>query len=230
VRSASTLLRPLVQRRGLCAVAATPPVVNDIRASIVTMKTAMETKPDMDLIYTAETFEADKNGGKINVSKLSSSLDAMDASAKKVAMKCITDSMAMEKEMADQEALMSAYDWSQWEGKGLEPETIAEVKGIMSAGIEMELKLVPDQLKASGLEGLQSEVTTAFKGAGGFLEIAAKEELAAKEGMAKCLADMEKLEVDAVGLRDVTIADILEREPELRAEIEEEIKNNNWGY
>lgn len=181
VRSASTLLRPLVQRRGLCAVAATPPVVNDIRASIVTMKTAMETKPDMDLIYTAETFEADKNGGKINVSKLSSSLDAMDASAKKVAMKCITDSMAMEKEMADQEALMSAYDWSQWEGKGLEPETIAEVKGIMSAGIEMELKLVPDQLKASGLEGLQSEVTTAFKGAGGFLEIAAKEELAAKE-------------------------------------------------
>lgn len=23
---------------------------------------------------------------------------------------------------------------------------------------------------------------------------------------------------------------VLEREPELRAEIEEEIKNNNWGY
>ena len=49
-------------------------------------------------------------------------------------------------------------------------------------------------------------------------------------GMTKCLESMEKLEVDAVGLREVTIAEILEREPELRAEVEEEIKNNNWGY
>ena len=59
---------------------------------------------------------------------------------------------------------------------------------------------------------------------------ASKEEAAAKAGMATCLAAMEKLEVDAVGLREVTIAEILEREPELREEIEEEIKNNNWGY
>ena len=36
--------------------------------------------------------------------------------------------------------------------------------------------------------------------------------------------------LDAVGIKDVTIAEILEREPELREEIEEEIKNNNWGY
>ena len=61
-------------------------------------------------------------------------------------------------------------------------------------------------------------------------QMASKEEAAAKAGMATCLASMEKLEVDAVGLREVTIAEILEREPELREEIEEEIKNNNWGY
>jgi len=31
------------------------------------------------------------------------------------------------------------------------------------------------------------------------------------------------------GVSDLTIADILEREPELRAEIEEELKNDVWA-
>lgn len=60
----------------------------------------------------------------------------------------------------------------------------------------------------------------------GLLEHASKEEKAAEAGLLQCIADMEKLEVDVQGVADVTIGEILEREPELRAEIEEELKNN----
>lgn len=47
--------------------------------------------------------------------------------------------------------------------------------------------------------------------------------------MANIIAEMEKLQLDVEGIKNVTIAEILEREPELRAEIEEEIKNNVWA-
>ena len=107
---------------------------------------------------------------------------------------------------------------------------IAEVKKVMAAGVEAEKALVPELMKANKLDDMEKEVAQAFKGAGGFLEMASNEEKAATAAMLKCVADLEKLEVDALSLRDVTIAEILDREPELRAEIEEEIKNNNWGY
>ena len=63
----------------------------------------------------------------------------------------------------------------------------------------------------------------------GLFEMASKEEKASEAGMLQCIADMEKLQVDVAGVANVTIGEILEREPELRAEIEEEIKNNVWA-
>ena len=60
-------------------------------------------------------------------------------------------------------------------------------------------------------------------------ELASKEEKAAEATLLECVAEMEKLSVDADGISEVTIAEILEREPELRAEIEEEIRNNVWA-
>ena len=61
------------------------------------------------------------------------------------------------------------------------------------------------------------------------MEIGKKEELAAEAGMLQSVAELEKLEVDVVSVSTVTIAEILEREPELRAKIEDEIKNNVWA-
>ena len=63
----------------------------------------------------------------------------------------------------------------------------------------------------------------------GLMEIGKKEELAAEAGMLQSVAELEKLEVDVVSVSTVTIAEILEREPELRAKIEDEIKNNVWA-
>jgi len=218
-----------VRSRGLCAPAAPAPIVTEIRDSIAEMKAALAAAPDA-AVYTPEAFSAALSAGKVDISMLSSTLGSIDPSAKKLAMKCVTDTMAMEKESAMYAATMEKYDWSQWEKKGLDADLIAEVKAIMEEGVAKEKTMIPDLVKANGFAELEKEISEAFDGPGGFMELASAEEKAAMEGMAKALASMEKLEVDAVGIRDVTIAEILEREPELRAEIEEEIKNNNWGY
>jgi hypothetical protein len=60
-------------------------------------------------------------------------------------------------------------------------------------------------------------------------ELASKEEKAAAAGMEEILKEMEQLESYVEGVADLTIADILEREPELRAQIEEELKNDVWA-
>jgi hypothetical protein len=60
-------------------------------------------------------------------------------------------------------------------------------------------------------------------------ELASKEEKAAAAGMEAILTEMEQMESYVEGVSDLTIADILEREPELRAEIEEELKNDVWA-
>jgi len=193
------------------------------------MKAGIDAAPD-DSKYTAESFEKALGAGSVDISMLNSTLGVLDMSARKLAVKCVSDTAAMSRETAAQAATMESYDWSQWEKKGLDAELIAEVKSIMEAGVAKEISMIPELIKENQLDELQKEVVDAFKGPGGFLELASAEEKAAKAGMLKALADMEKLEVDAVGIRDVTIAEILEREPELRAEIEEEIKNNNWGY
>ena len=180
--------------------------------------------------YTPEAFESAFKAGTVDVSLLSTTLNDFDATAKKLAIKCVTDATSMLKEKASEEAIMADYNWDQWVAKGLDPALVAEVKAILAEGVEEEKALLPDLLKENGLDTLEKEIGEAFKGPDGYLELASKEELAAKAGMEKVIADLEKLEVDAVGLREVTIAEILEREPELRAEIEEDIANNKWGY
>lgn len=217
-------------RRHLCTPATTAPVVTEIREAIAHMKAQIELKPAEGSVYTAATYESAMKAGKIDAALLSSTLSSIDISAKKLALKCVADSASMAKEKAEEEAIMAGYDWSQWEKKGLDASVVAEVKSIMESGLAAEKALMPELIKENKLDELQKEVTSAFKGPGGFLELAAAEEKAAKAGMLSCLEAMEKLEVDAVSIRDVTIAEILEREPELRAEIEEEIRNNNWGY
>lgn len=95
---------------------------------------------------------------------------------------------------------------------------------------ESELaKAQSDPSGSAAIAAVQAEWTSAVEGSDGLLELAAKEEKAAEAGLLQCITDMEKLEVDVQGVAEVTIGEILDREPELRAEIEEEIKNNVWA-
>lgn len=217
-------------RRGWCSPAVPPPVVVEIREAITDMKAKIGAKPATGEIYLKETFEQDLKAGQVDTSLLTSTLADFDIRARKLALKCVNDAAHMKREKAEEDGVMAAYDWSQWERKGLDAAVIQEVRAIMQDGVEHEKERLPELVKENKLDDLEREVLHAFKGPDGFLDLAGKEETAARAGMLNCLSDMEKLELDAMGLRDVTIAEILEREPQLRAEIEEEIKNNNWGY
>ena len=53
-----------------------------------------------------------------------------------------------------------------------------------------------------------------------------KEEKAADATLMTCIAEMELLTKQMEGISEQTIAEILEQEPEMRKEIEEELENN----
>ena len=136
-------------------------------------------------------------------------------------MKLNSGMSMMNKEMAD----ATAGDFSAWETK-IDASVVAQVKSICDSELATAMAALESSDEVSNLE---KEVMSAFTGSDGLLELASKEEKAAEAGLLQCIADMEKLEVDVAGVADVTIGEILDREPELRAEIEEEIKNNVWA-
>jgi hypothetical protein len=138
-----------------------------------------------------------------------------------MALKLNTQASLWSNEMAGgQVANFSAY-----EGK-IDAAILKEVQGIF----ETELKKAQADTKGTQeIEAVLKQWNAAFEGKDGLLELATKEEKAAEAGLLQVVADMEKLELDVVGVADVTIGEILAREPELRAEIEKEIKNNVWA-
>ena len=63
----------------------------------------------------------------------------------------------------------------------------------------------------------------------GIYALAAEHEKESRESMVASLAAMEKLAVECEALKDMTVAEVLERDPEIRAQIEEEIRNHVWA-
>jgi len=194
------------------------PLVDQVRADLEGMKTKIDEKTVTG--YTPEAFSAALSAGTVDASLLSSTMDFSD-DARKMASKLNMQASAWAKEMETGQVA----DFSAYEGK-IDADIMAEIKGIF----EKELAAAQsDTSGAAEIDAVQKEWSAAFDGPDGLLSMAGKEEKAAEAGLLQCIADMEKLEVDVQGVADVTIGEILDREPELRAEIEEEIKNNVWA-
>jgi hypothetical protein len=172
--------------------------------------------------YTPESFDAALKASKVDMSMLSASLSELPDPAKKLAVKLAMDSAKMTKAI---EAGVTMPDWAAAEAK-IGPEIVAEIKALCEAEIASAQK---DMEASTAFAEVEKEMKAAFEGPGGLFELASKEEKAAEAGMAQCLEAMKKVEVDAGTVATVTVAEILEREPELRAEIEEELKNNVWA-
>lgn len=119
----------------------------------------------------------------------------------------------------------SSVDWAKYEGR-VDPAIIAEVKGIY----DTELAAATDFVESStAFAEVESSVKSAFDGPEGLFALGTKQEKEAVASMEDIVEQMKKLEVDVASIKDVTIAEILEREPELRAKVEEEVKNNVWA-
>lgn len=199
----------------MCAPAV--PLVDEVKAELAAMKAKMDAKSDASG-YTATTIQAAIDAGAVDTTMLAATFDFSDE-ARKMAMKYNGDMMMMKKEMA----VPFEGSFASVEGK-LDPSIIAEVEKIYKADV------AAFQAEAGApnpdVDAMQAKIKEVF---GGVYDMAVKEEKAAEATMAKCIADMEKLELDVADVSNVTIAEILEREPELRAEVEEEIRNNVWA-
>lgn len=53
--------------------------------------------------------------------------------------------------------------------------------------------------------------------------------MAAEAGMAQTIKDLEALESQMTNLKEQTIAEVLDSDPQMREEIEEEMKSHQWG-
>ena len=56
-----------------------------------------------------------------------------------------------------------------------------------------------------------------------------KAEAESQAGMEQAITDITALGSQMTGLKEQTIAEVLEADPAMRAEIEEEMKNHQWG-
>jgi hypothetical protein len=172
--------------------------------------------------YTPAAYTAAMEAGTVDISMLADSLSYSD-DAKKLGVQLTQEVAKMKKLMAEP----LAKDFSSYEGK-IDADVLAQVEAIYCA--EMP-KMMSEFEKAMTEKAdlLTKELNVAFSGPGGLVEKSSKHDAEAEAGMLQSVAEMEKLLVDASDVSTVTIAEILEREPELRAKVEDEIKNHVWA-
>jgi len=217
-------LRPL--QRGLCAVAEATevPLTQQMKDDIEDMK-AKIAAGRAEGSYTLAEFDAAVKAGTVDTSKLSTTLGDFNDLARKTIVKLVTKTADMSKNMPSTD--LAALDWSQFESKIQDPTIVPTVKAILEKQVAAAAAAENPMLKE--LEELEAKIISEFNKSDGIFELASKEEKAAEATLLQCVEEMEKLTVDAAGISEVTIAEILEREPDLRAEIEEEIRNNVWA-
>jgi len=198
------------------------PLSEQIVIDIEGMKAKMATGSNPD-DYTPSTLASALEAGTVDLSKLSATFGDFNPEAKKMLLKAAKESNDMAAKIGAPEAEL---DWASWEEKLTDVSAIAKVKAICDeAAVAVEAELEKDTTAADAMK----QIDAAYKGAGGFIEQASGEEKAAEAGMLQSVADLEALTVEIDGVSQITVGEILEREPELRAEIEEEIKNNVWA-
>merc|ERR1711935_360483 len=106
------------------------------------------------------------------------------------------------------------------------------VVGKLKAAHEMiskEMEAGPIAKHAAGQEELIAKVKDAFEGSDGVFATARKREAASQAGMEDQIKSLEALGSQITGLKEQTIAEVLESDPEMRKDIEEEMKNHQWG-
>lgn len=207
--------------RAMCAVAETPDIVSELKADIASIK-AQLAAPEVAKGYSPEEFKAALEGdGAIDMAMVSDALEGLEEPARKVAMMEIGKVAGYKKDIA---AAMPEIDWA------------AAAADVGDADLIAQLKMVHEKTLAGALEQADKdriEVDAALsKVEAGFTATYAavdKHEAELAEMSTAKLAELEDILWKAEGIKDMTIAELLDRDPEMRKEIEEEIANNVWA-
>jgi len=198
-------------------VAAPPPLLGKVQTLISDLKAGSSYSG-----YEPDQFAADVKAGKVNTTLLADTFDFSDE-YKKHAMKTYQEMVAAKMENAKP---VKEIDWSEFEGI-LDADLLADVKSTVATMQEEVLKKEHPIFKE--FDQMAADFKVGVDGPGGLMEMARKREAAGSAGIEGIITELETLEKDIAGLKTMTIAEILENEPELRKEVEAELSEHNWA-
>jgi hypothetical protein len=140
-------------------------------------------------------------------------------------MKMAMDINRMKRERDNTTAV--PFDWAELEAQTGDKEFVNVIKHTY----ETELKMFQDV--ASGLLAqkpeFQAQLAAQFHAKGGLFDTAAQLEREAEAEQKSLLAQLEELEGQMGSVEDITIAQLLDKDPEMRKQIEAEIEAHNWA-
>jgi len=227
VRS-KTALASFRNARPLCAAADPDKIINDIKATIETAKKLIETPPTKSS-YSAEDVKADVANGTINSSKLGQ-MFADDEDMKKDMMKRAGQINTLKMQLASHK--LPEINWDKYNKilseNGMAAGTIDTLKATFA---EQEAGFISavQQSKSLDIDAGTAEVNRLFDGANGITDQFKAVDAKLNADRVSSLAQLEELLHESTNIDTLTIAEILEKNPEWQKAIEEDIKNHNWG-
>jgi hypothetical protein len=218
---------PLRRVRGMCAVADPDKIVKDLDVAITDFTTKMENPPPPP-DYTVAQIQADAETGSINVSKVGEIFGSHEPEQRKIMMTIA--SRINELARGIQDTKVESIDWDMWTerytsiGMG---EFIEKFKAdALAAEAEQEAEIAAENEKL--MAEWTSEITKVMEGPKGLKAAYTEMESRCKKIQADTISTLEEMKTDAMEIDTLTIASILEKNPEWKAAIEEDISNNIW--
>jgi len=183
------------------------------------MKTRKPSAPP----YEFEKFKSDVMNGTVDISAYQKALETPidpEGNIKKMGMKLYGDLVKLQSTNLEPIKL----DWDKWADK-LGDDFVAEVKAEFDKSVsEVTKALAAKQAENSAqLEALYKKNMAEAE------KVSASYKQVAEEGRLHAIEKMEDLVKEAENLKEMTIAEIIENDPEMRKQIEDDIKNNVWA-
>jgi len=203
-------------RRTMCA----PALTSETLASTIA---DCQSKMDSKFVtpYTEEKLAADLEAGSVDSSALKEMFGFNDHLMKTV-LKSVGKYNADKAKIAENGK--TAIDWEHFED-AIDDPVVADMKKIYETTMkEAETGTIADYEKEQ--QKLVDTTKAMFEGL--FAE-GRKAEAEGQAGMEQTIKDLSALSAQMTGLKEQTIAEVLESDPAMRAEIEEEMKNHQWG-
>lgn len=191
------------------------------RAKVVVASEAM-------VAYEPSEFSADASAGKINVLKLGEVFKD-DPDAKKDMMKKASMINDLTKKVAA--GATGEIDFADMDAKfasvGL-PGVVVGIKPQYEAHLSTLKKMCDDGL-AKDIADVDAQLKSIFQGSNGLIAHGEARDKAIAAAKVAMLEDLENLASETKNLDDLTVAELLEKNPAWKEAIEEDLKNHNWG-
>lgn len=213
--------------RPLCTAPEAGEIEKQIEEAITLAKQVIE-KPLAGSIYPPDQYSADLENGTIDLTRLGKLFSEDDAFKKEMVGLAARSNETVQAIKALKEPTI---DWAGYDAKftamGM-PTVVSELKAEYEAAQPAFIKEV-EKARDDLLAKYDAEYKTIVDGPNGILadlDRIAKEEAANK---VKILEELQEMMYETQNIDTMTIAEILEKNPEWRIAIEEDIKNHNWS-